>query len=195
MTHDEHTNLARERVLQIAERLFSQRGYTAVTLRDIANELHMKPASLYNHAPGGKKELFIAITERSLARHRAGIAEALAQAAPNIRAQFEAVGRWILSQPPTNLQRMEHSDMPEIAKEEAERLSWLAYQSLLEPLLRTVVAAVERGEIAAERASMLPGTFFVGIEGLRGLEQRTGMTEEQMMMGVIDIVLDGARPR
>ncbi len=195
MIHDEHTSLARERVLQIAERLFSERGYKAVTLRDIANELKMKPASLYNHAPGGKEELFIAVTERSLARHRAGIAEAIAQAPSNIHAQLHAVGRWMLSQPPTNLQRMEHSDMPAIAREEADRLSWLAYQSLLEPLLNTVGSAVQRGEISAEGASMLPGTFFVGIEGIRGLEVRTGMTEEQMMSGVIDLLLDGARPR
>ena len=37
---------ARERVLGVAERIFSERGYRAVTLREIADELGMKKASL-----------------------------------------------------------------------------------------------------------------------------------------------------
>jgi TetR/AcrR family transcriptional regulator, cholesterol catabolism regulator len=192
---DQPKSEARERVLHVAERLFSQRGYKAVTLRDIADELRIKPASLYNHAPGGKQDLFIAITERNLARHRAGIEDALAQAGGDLRSQFQAIARWLLSQPPTNLQRMQHSDMPALPREEAERLSWLAYQSLLEPILHAVRAAVQRGEIVEQRSSMLSGTFLVSIEGIRGLEERTGMTQEQMMEQVIDLLLDGARPR
>jgi TetR/AcrR family transcriptional regulator, cholesterol catabolism regulator len=192
---DQPISEARERVLLAAERLFSKRGYKAVTLRDIADELKIKPASLYNHAPGGKQDLFIAITERGLARHRAGIEEVLAQAGTDLRTQLLGIAHWLLTQPPINLQRMEHSDMPALPKQEADRLSWLAYRSLLEPILHVVTAAVQRGEIAAHRSAMLGGAFLVSIEGIRGLEERTGMTQEQMMEQVIDLLLDGARPR
>jgi AcrR family transcriptional regulator len=195
MIHNEPTSEARERVLRAAERLFSQRGYKAVTLRDIADELKIKPASLYNHAPGGKQELFIAITERNLARHRVGIQEAIAQTPSELRAQLHRIARWLLSQPPTNLQRMQHSDMPAIAPDEAERLSLLAFQSLLEPISRAVRAAVERGEIAGRHAAMLGGTFLLSVEGIRGLEARTGISEQQMAEDVIDLLLEGARPR
>lgn len=186
---------ARERVLRAAERLFSERGYKAVTMRDIANEVGMKPASLYNHAPRGKEDLFIAITERNLARHRAGIEQAIVEAAPELRSRLRAIGRWLLSQPPTNLQRMQHSDMPAIAPAEAERLSWLAYQSILAPVAQLVREASEQGEIDRERAEMLPGTFVVAIEGVRDLEQYTGMSEELMANTVIDLLLQGAYPR
>lgn len=186
---------ARERVLRAAERLFSERGYKAVTMRDIANEVGMKPASLYNHAPRGKEDLFIAITERNLVRHRAGIEQAIVEAEPELRARLRAIGRWLLSQPPTNLQRMQHSDMPAIAPAEAERLSWLAYQSILAPVAQLVRGASERGEIDRERAEMLPGTFVVAIEGVRDLEQYTGMSEELMASTVIDLLLQGAYPR
>jgi AcrR family transcriptional regulator len=193
--HNESTSDARARVLHTAERLFSQRGYKAVTLRDIADELKIKPASLYNHAPGGKQELFIAITERNLARHRAGIEAAIVQAPSDLRAQLVGIACWLLSQPPTNLQRMQHSDMPAIDSAEAERLSLLAFQSLLEPISHAVHAAVQRGEISHQHASMLAGTFLLGVEGIRGLEVRAGMSEQQMAAGVIDLLLEGARPR
>lgn len=186
---------ARERVLRVAERLFSERGYKAVTMRDIANEVGMKPASLYNHAPRGKEDLFIAMTERNFARHKAGIEQVIGAAKPVLRDQLQAIAGWLLSQPPTNLQRMTHSDMPAIAKADADRLSWLAYQSLLDPILRIVMEAVARGEIDRVRASMLAGTFLVSIEGIRDLEHYTGMVEEVMATTVIDLLLHGAYPR
>ena len=192
---EQHPSEARERVLRAAEHLFSERGYKAVTMRDIANELGMKPASLYNHAPRGKEDLFIAITERNLSRHRAGIERAIAEARPELRAQLLAIAQWLLSQPPTNLQRMTHSDMPAIAEAEAERLSRLAYQSLLQPIMAAVRAAVERGEADRVRGPMLAGTFLVAIEGIRDLEQFTGMSEEIMANTVIDLLLQGAYPR
>ena len=37
---------ARERVLSVADRLFTERGYQAVTLRDIAQEVGIRHASL-----------------------------------------------------------------------------------------------------------------------------------------------------
>ena len=61
---------ARERVQATAERLFAERGYKAVTLRDIAQELGIRQASLYYHFPGGKEELYVTVTERGLQAHR-----------------------------------------------------------------------------------------------------------------------------
>lgn len=192
---EERSSEARERVLHAAEQLFSERGYKAVTMRDIANAVGMKPASLYNHAPRGKEDLFIAITERNLGRHRVGIEQAIGDAGPRLRPQLQAIARWLLSQPPTNLQRMQHSDMPAIASAEAERLSWLAYQSIIAPVAKIVRQAAERGEIGSETAVMLPGTFVVAIEGVRDLEHYTGMNEELMANRVIDLLLQGAYPR
>jgi len=44
----EHTELdTRERILEVAERLFRQLGYQKTTVGDIAKELHMSPANVY----------------------------------------------------------------------------------------------------------------------------------------------------
>lgn len=39
----------REQIIKIAVKLFSKRGYAATSMRDIAKEVGMEPASLYNH--------------------------------------------------------------------------------------------------------------------------------------------------
>ncbi len=131
---DDSQLAARERVLQAAERLFTERGYAAVTLRDIAEALGIRQASLYYHAPGGKEELFVQVTERGLERHRAGLETAISQAGEELREQLRAAARWLLSQPAMNFARMLRSDMPAIRESEANRLRLIAYQSLIAPL-------------------------------------------------------------
>lgn len=44
-------NETRTRLLDAADGLFSRRGHTAVTLRDIASKVGMRHASLYYYAP------------------------------------------------------------------------------------------------------------------------------------------------
>ena len=60
---------ARQRVLDTAEALFLARGYSAVTLRDIADALAIKQASLYYHFPEGKEQLFVAVLLDGVANH------------------------------------------------------------------------------------------------------------------------------
>src|SRR5215204_6155144 len=90
---------ARERVLNVAEHLFRERGYASVTLKDIADELGMKQASLYYHVPGGKEALFIEVSERGFHQHRVGLEGAIASAGSELREQMRGAARWILSHP------------------------------------------------------------------------------------------------
>ncbi|MEQ3654704.1 MAG: TetR/AcrR family transcriptional regulator [Dokdonia sp.] len=53
-------------IIDVAARLFRQRGYSAVTMRDLANELGIKAASLYNHISSKQQilsEIIMAIAE------------------------------------------------------------------------------------------------------------------------------------
>ncbi|MCA1995449.1 MAG: TetR/AcrR family transcriptional regulator, partial [Coleofasciculus sp. S288] len=74
---DQVPSNARERVLIAAETLFRQRGYNTVTMRDIAEEVGIRQASLYHHFPT-KEQLFITVTEQVFERHRNGLQQALA---------------------------------------------------------------------------------------------------------------------
>ncbi len=59
----------RERIVEEAFTLFAERGYHAVPVKDIAEAVGIKDASLYNHFPS-KQALFDAIIERELTRAR-----------------------------------------------------------------------------------------------------------------------------
>jgi TetR/AcrR family transcriptional regulator, cholesterol catabolism regulator len=53
----------REEIVEAAARLFKQKGYTATTMREIAEQVGMEAASMYNHIKG-KDELLTEICFR-----------------------------------------------------------------------------------------------------------------------------------
>lgn len=186
-------NPARERVLHTAERLFSERGYAAVTLRDIADTLGIRQASLYYHAPGGKEELFVQVTERGLERHRQGLETAISQAGNDLREQLRAAARWLLSQPSINYGRMLQSDMPAISPSEAERLRMHAFVSLISPLQKAFQDGVPADSVAATKAVHLAGAFHAIIEGVQNLPETFLIDEPKTVMAdfLIDTWVDG----
>lgn len=56
----------REEIIKTAAKLFKEKGYSAVTMRDLASEMGMKAASLYNHIQSKQeilKEIIISLAE------------------------------------------------------------------------------------------------------------------------------------
>jgi AcrR family transcriptional regulator len=53
----------KDQIYEVAERLFSERGYHATTIREIARELQIEAGSLYSHI-SGKQDLLYAIVLR-----------------------------------------------------------------------------------------------------------------------------------
>ncbi|MEZ4669156.1 MAG: TetR/AcrR family transcriptional regulator [Anaerolineae bacterium] len=186
---------SRERVLQTAEQLFSERGYAAVTLRDIASALNIKQASLYYHAPGGKEELFVEVTERALERHRAGLNNIMQQADGNLRSQLRAAARWLLSQPVMNYGRMLQSDLRAISEMQAERLRASAYFALIAPLQTVFESNLPSDSAASSRAGHLAGAFLSMIEGIQNLPEHFSAEPRAAMADfLIDTWVDGLQP-
>ena len=53
----------RDRVLQVAQALFAERGYRGTSLRDIARRIGIKAPSLLHHFPS-KEQLYLAVLDR-----------------------------------------------------------------------------------------------------------------------------------
>ncbi len=177
---------ARERVLTVAEKLFTEHGYAAVTLRDIAQALGMKQASLYYHVPGGKEALFVEVMKRSFERHRAGLQRALDETPPDLRAQMLTIARWFFSQPSTNFSRMMRSDMPAISEAHAQHLSETAREALILP----IQAVFEQAGIT--HAAIIAGTYLSVVEGIHSLPPvYTTIPKETLAEIIIDYLLHG----
>lgn len=191
---------ARERVLDAAAKLFAERGYAAVTLRDIAAAVGLRHASLYHHVPGGKEELFIEVTARQLQHHRQGLTAAMAASALHIRPQLYAAADWFLAQPPMDLVRMTYADMPAIAPKEAKRLADLALEALITPIKDALVAAQSRGEIAHKDLGLIAGGLVGLIESLHATPDYTVYapttshpSRNEMARTLIDVMVRGLR--
>ncbi|HVB65617.1 MAG TPA: TetR/AcrR family transcriptional regulator [Nitrolancea sp.] len=186
---------ARERVLVVAERLFSERGYSSVTLRDIATELGIRQASLYHHVPDGKEQLYVEVTERGLDRARFALERAIDAGGLSLRDQLAGAARYLLSQPPFDLARMIRSDMPAISEIHARRLTQTALNSLVRPIERAFAAARTRGEHHMPSERLLASSFLAIIETIQVSQRFTPMPGETMAGMMIDVLLDGLHPR
>jgi AcrR family transcriptional regulator len=185
-----------QRILDVAEALFMDRGYSAITLRDIADELGIKQASLYYHFPEGKEQIFVAMAQRLFERHREGLESALLHAGADLRAQLGAVAHWFSSQPPVKILGMFHSDIPALSHDHTQLLEWTARDSMYMPLRKAFVAAQERGEIRPTHPDLLAGSFLWLMDGLSYGQTKLGAPAREVMANdLISVLMDGLRPR
>ena len=188
---------ARERVLNTAEELFHERGYNAVSMRHIADALEMRQASLYYHVPDGKEQLFVEVTARGLQRHQGGLDDAISNTELAIAAQLKAAAQWFASQMPMKLLSMLETDMPSISVQNAQKLTFMAYQSMFMPIARLFQEAMSRGEVRQMDPNRLAGHFLSMMDGV-SYTSTAGHTAEpidKMIEDMIDVLLNGAYPR
>jgi len=88
-------NLRIDQVLESATRLFTEKGYEAASVRDIAADLEIRPSSLYHHFPG-KQHILFAICMRMQTDFNAQVMPELIADRPPDEAIAAAVRRQVL---------------------------------------------------------------------------------------------------
>jgi AcrR family transcriptional regulator len=88
-------NLRIDQVLESATRLFTEKGYEAASVRDIAADLEIRPSSLYHHFPG-KQHILFAICMRMQTDFNAQVMPELIANRPPEEAIASAVRRQVL---------------------------------------------------------------------------------------------------
>lgn len=135
----------RERLLNVAETLFSERGLAGTSMRDIARDADLQVASLYNHFPG-KQALYEAVLNRGVEP----VMSMLSAMAIRRREALDVDG--IIEQVMNHL--ASHPHLPRLIQHEAltggDHLEALA-ERWIRPLLAVGVAAMEREGSAFER--------------------------------------------
>lgn len=173
---------ARERVLEAAERLFVDRGYEAVTVKDIAKAAGIHHASIYHHVPGGKSELYLEVMTRYMQNYSKGIEIAIANAEDNnLRDRLRHIAGWILSQPPLDFIRLTNEDVPALGDERGEIVSNLAFEATLVPILQVLEDARRSNEIEAVNLGNIAGAIFCSLQGLHSIPDRYVDRSRQFM--------------
>src|SRR6267378_4108478 len=88
-------NVRRGQVLESATRLFTEKGYEAASVRDLAAELEIRPSSLYHHFPG-KQHILFAICMRMQTDFNAEVMPELVADRPPDEAIAAAVRRHVI---------------------------------------------------------------------------------------------------
>lgn len=184
-----------EGILDAAEDLFRERGFQAVTLTDVAQEVGIRKPSLYYHFPEGKEQLFVAVQERMFQRIGNQLQQVVDDAPPSLDDRFRHAARWFFKRPPLFLLAMIHHDMPALQEEHRKSLTAMSYGVIMRPLVEAVQAAVESGEIRPINPHVVAGGFISLLEGTT-IAARAGFGRdvEEMMAASLDMVMNGLRP-
>lgn len=191
-------NETRQRILDVAEELFSKRGYQPVKLRDIAEAVGMRHASLYYYAPGGKEGLFVEVMERMLRRHNQGMQRVIEEAGNEIVDQLRAVARWFIHQPPMNLDRIFNSDMTTLDPAQAARLSAMAMEMLTAPLYFAIDQAKSAGQIRLIDTAVAAMSLISLVQGVNSIPDAEWITlerREEIALNAVDLLLYGLLKR
>jgi AcrR family transcriptional regulator len=78
-----------EKILQVARRLFAQQGYTATSMRQVAEEIGIGKATIYHHFPD-KQAIIMALLEQNQAKMQENLALMRAETDPRRRFQVSA---------------------------------------------------------------------------------------------------------
>lgn len=176
----------RDRVLDAAETLFMSHGYRAVRLKDVADVLGVKVASLYYHAPGGKEDLFTQVLQRSLRRHSDGIQSAIAEAPDQMEAQLMAAARWLCSQPRMNMVRM-LDELEVVDPELRGRFSDQAYESIMYPIRQIFAESQAKGACRDLNPDMLAGGLLAVLDTSR-MANELGFTDQDPVDSAAEMI-------
>ncbi len=187
------SSVARERLLDVAERLFQERGLARVTMRDIADAAGMRQASIYHHVPEGKAQLYREVFERMLAHHCAGLERSLRAAGDHLRPRLRSIADWYVGQAPMYFLRMMTSDMPALGEGAYASLSGPVYAALMRPITQVFRDAVRVGESREVDADLLAGSLLAILDAVAFAASRSYGPNDQRSMAhaMIDVLLDG----
>ena len=187
---DAETLDGRARILRASRDLFTEHGFRAVSMQQIADEAGVNKATLYHHFTD-KEALFVEVLRQEFNRIHTHL-NTLVPEQGTLRTQLLHVATKMLGAPSPDIGRL-MADLRESVS--AERRAELMSKASppWDSLVPVFERAKERGEIALIDTALLSRLFFVMIASQLGWSKFGGCAQpdEQTAEIIVSILLDG----
>jgi TetR/AcrR family transcriptional regulator, cholesterol catabolism regulator len=182
----------RDRILDAGVRLFGERGYDQLSMRDLAGAAGCSPANLYHHFRS-KYELFFTIIEEAMLLHLAGLEEALRtreDPVDQLRHVVETHLRLHLERPEV---RLLTRDFHPLRGEERARFA--AQRDRYEHGVRAIVSrAVADGRLRVEDPKLAVMVALAGATEVERWYRPEGeLPRDEVVRRIADFLMDGFR--
>jgi AcrR family transcriptional regulator len=195
---DETTSAAaggRERILLAAFRMFAERGFSGVSMQQIAVASGITKATLYHHFHD-KEDLFVEVMRDQFARSQERLSRSVA-AGETFRGKLLAFGEVLFSAERADLSRL-LGDFHYHVAPERQAAFWSTYERPWTYLEDTVAAAMATGEIALGDPVLVARvcfSAFVGQMQISRFEADIPSPSPALAVEVVDMLLAGLQPR
>jgi AcrR family transcriptional regulator len=183
----------RRQILNAARELFLDRGYKGVSMRDIAEVVHVSQAALYYHFPKGKEEVLFAMMEDMLSHWNTQLQQIMEQGT-SLRARLEYLARGFLTLPFDRMMvllRDIHTLLPESPERDALHHRLAVNQEYTDAFFQTAMDAGEiRADLPAAYLSQLFGGMLMGTVRYIALKTQPPLPDD-VAASIVSALLDG----
>lgn len=184
----------RRRIVEVAVRLFDEKGYDNVLMEQIGEEVDIAKTTLYRYFPS--KDAILSAFARQAVTDHAGEAERLVDGLPDTRSRLVALGEWLFDWVARHREiwlvnfSYEMQRLSRALPDESERSG---VQRLFE---RTLAMGQASGELRADLPPEVMAAYFeinLVLLNVRLLLSRARTMPKESLSGLVDLFLSGAR--
>lgn len=175
-------------IIEKASTLFFSTGYKATSLQTLAEELGIKPASLYYYFPGGKEEIYIDVLNTRLKSYRDQIIS-MSEEHKNLESFLKHFAYWFVAQPTMNMSLISQMDMPHLSPKGKQMVTKAVQESIFVPLRDIVQGhALYLKKIETMR---IIGIYITLLNGMSLSIKQDYVRQEHLVEDFLEIMLRG----
>ena len=141
----EEAEETRRTILRVAQELFMEYGYRAVTTRQIADACGLTQPALY-HYFAHKQELYVAMAQEELAKTRAAL-ERIARRNEDLDELLRRVAMYLISSTQHDINPMLHDIRHELTLEAQSALNEAFHMSIVSPIASIFEDGLRKGQL------------------------------------------------
>lgn len=150
-------------ILKVAEELFLAKGYKGVSMKEVADAVHVTPAALYYHFPQGKEDLFLSMIQIMFEQWAAGIGRSIAPA-HDLRERLQLLTLYLLTLPVDHFPVLIQDAREQIKNHEKQQAIFGQLRgAFLEHITEVFQQAIDAGEITVDTPANLLANIYQGM--------------------------------